>query len=282
MHETLKYLTQIQPPRNYKNIDSLNKVAEYIKNRFQDIGLDVEFQEFDIEGKGYKNVIATMNPEHEKRLIIGGHYDVCGDIQGADDNASAVAGIIESARQLQQYKDELDFRIDFVAFTLEEPPYFGTENMGSYKHAEYLFNNDINVIGMINYEMIGYFTDEPDSQNYPMETMKDFYPDTGNFIAIVCNEDSAEFLNTLDCENVKREIDAYNIILPNAFTDVTASDHLNYWGFSFKAVMVTDTAYFRNENYHTANDTIETIDFKKMRYTVDMVVNSVRNLTYVK
>ena len=206
MYETLNYLTQIQPPRNYKNIDSLNKVADYIKSRFENIGLEVEFQEYDVEGKVYKNVIATINPQYEKRLIIGGHYDVCGDIQGADDNASAIAGVIESARQLEQNKDELNFRIDFVAFTLEEPPHFGTKNMGSYKHAEYLFDNDINVIGMINYEMIGYFTDEPDSQNYPMEVMEDLYPSTGNFIAIVSNEDSIDFLNTLDYENIKKDI----------------------------------------------------------------------------
>ena len=92
------------------------------------------------------------------------------------------------------------------------------------------------------------------------------------------NEDSKDFLSTLDCENVKQDIDAYNLILPDTFSDMTASDHLNYWGFSFKAVMVTDTAYFRNGNYHTVNDTIETIDFEKMRYAVDMVVNSVINL----
>ena len=122
MYETLKYLTQIQPPRNHKNIDSLNKVADYIKSRFEDIGLEVVFQEFNVDGKVYKNVIGTINPEYDKRLIMGGHYDVCGDIQGADDNASAVAGVVESARQLQQYKDDLNFRIDFVAFTLEEPP----------------------------------------------------------------------------------------------------------------------------------------------------------------
>jgi len=278
MYETLKVLTQIQPSRNYKNIDSLNKIADYIKGRFEGIGLEVEFQEFSVSGKVYKNVIATLNPQYEKRLIVGGHYDVCGEIQGADDNASAVAGVIESARQLYQYKDELPFRIDFISFTLEEPPYFGTKNMGSYRHARYLQDDKIDVIGMINYEMIGYFTDEPDSQNYPVEAMKYIYPDTGNFIAIVSNKDSKDLLQALDCENIQKEIDAYSIVLPDSFADMTASDHLNYWDFGFKAVMVTDTAFFRNENYHTSNDTIETIDFVKMRYVVDMVVNSVRNL----
>jgi len=278
MHETINYLTQIHPPRNYKNNDSLNRVAEYIKNRFETIGLDVVFQEYKVDGKIYKNVIATINAEYDKRVIFGGHYDVCGDIQGADDNASAVAGIIESARQLYLCKDELNFRVDFVAFTLEEPPYFGTENMGSYQHAKYLKDNNIPVIGMINYEMIGYFTDEPNSQEYPVEVMKYLYPTTGNFIAMVSNEDSANFLEQLNFENIKKEIESYNIILPGVMSQITASDHLNYWDFGFKAIMVTDKAHFRNKNYHTTSDTIETINFVKMQQSVDMVVQSIINL----
>ena len=122
MLETLKYLTQIKPPRNFKNIDSLNNIASYLENRFKDIGLKTFFQEFIVDGNEYKNVIATLNPQYEKRLIIGAHYDVCGNFQGADDNASAVAGLIQTAKQLYEIKDNLPIRIDFVCFSLEEPP----------------------------------------------------------------------------------------------------------------------------------------------------------------
>lgn len=278
IYNTLKYLTQIQPARNFKNIDSLNKVADFIKEQFKDFNLATSFQEFNVDGKIYKNVIATLNPQYTKRLIIGGHYDVCGDIQGADDNASAVAGIIESARQLSLVKERLNFRIDFVAFTLEEPPYFGTENMGSFIHAKYLKDNNIDVIGMINYEMIGYFTDEPNSQNYPLEQMKEIYPSVGNFIANVSNENSTSFLTSLGFYNIKKDIDSYDIVLPDMFAHITASDHLNYWKMGFDAVMITDTAYFRNPNYHTKGDTLETIDFERMQYVVDMVVGSIINL----
>jgi len=278
MNEALKYLTQINPPRNHKNMDSLNQIADYIKNRFESIGLEVLFQEFEVNGSIYKNVIAILNPKYSERLIFGAHYDVCGDIQGADDNASAVAGIIESAKQLYKYKKALSFRIDFVAFTLEEPPYFGTENMGSYQHAKYLKDKSIDVIGMINYEMIGYFTDEHDSQEYPIDAMKFMYPTTGNFIAIASNEDSIGFLNKLDFENVDQKINAHKITLPNELSYITASDNINYWNFGFEAVMVTDTAYFRNKNYHTVYDTIETIDLEKMQHSVNLVVDSVVNL----
>ncbi len=278
MKETLKYLTQIQPARNFLHIDSLNNVANYIKRRFENIGLEVEYQEFTVSNKLYKNVISTLNPQYKKRLIVGGHYDVCGDIQGADDNASAIAGIIETARQLSKVKNEINFRIDFIAFTLEEPPYFGTENMGSFIHSKYLVDNNIDVIGMINYEMIGYYTEENNSQTYPIAQMKDLYPSTGNFIAIVSNENSKYFLKELDFEHTKKKINSYDIVFPNEFTQVTASDHLNYWENNINAIMVTDTAYFRNPNYHTIHDTIDTINFEKMQYVIDMVVNSIKNL----
>jgi len=192
MKETLKYLTQIQPPRNYNNIVSLNKVANYIKNRFKQLGLIVKFQKIEVDGNIYKNMIATLNPQYLKRLIIGSYYDVCGNIQGADDNASGIADIIETARQLSKYKDKIKFRIDFVAFTLEEPPYFATKNMGSFVHAKFLKDNI-----MINYKMIGYFTDEPNSQIYPIEQMKEIYSNIGNFIAKVTNEKSKKFLQIL-------------------------------------------------------------------------------------
>ena len=276
MKNTIKYLTKIQPPRNHKNIASLNKVANYIKDKFETFGLDVEYQEFKIHNNIYKNVIATINSHYKKRLIIGGHYDVCGDIQGADDNASAIAGILETAKQVIHYKNNIDFRIDFVAFCLEEPPYFGTEDMGSFIHAKYLKDNSIDVIGMINYEMIGYFTDAPNSQNYPLPQMKEIYPTTGNFIANVSNKSSQEFVKKLNF--MSGDIDTYEIVLPNELLNISASDHLNYWSMGFNAVMITDTAHFRNLNYHTPNDTFETIDFEKMQYVVDMVVKSIIKL----
>ena len=160
MIEILEKLTQIKPARNYENIDSLNEIANFLKDKFENLGLEVSFQEYEADGKIYKNVIASINTQYEKRLVIGAHYDVCGEFQGADDNASAVAGLIQTAKKLYAIKDILPIRIDFVCFTLEEPLYFGTENMGSYVYAKYLFDNKIDVIGMINYEMIGYFTNE--------------------------------------------------------------------------------------------------------------------------
>ena len=280
MIKTLKYLTQIQPPRNYRNIDSLNNVASYLENRFKDKGLETSFQNYVVDNNEYKNVIATLNPQYEKRLIIGAHYDVCGDFQGADDNASAVAGLIQTAKQLYAIKDILPIRIDFVCFTLEEPPYFGTENMGSYVYSKYLFDNKIDVIGMINYEMIGYFTNENvDLSKLSMFiTKKQADISKGNFIAMVCNEQSQNFMSEFDFENIDKNIEYVEAMIPTPINQITASDHLNFWKFGYKAIMVTDTAHFRNPNYHTENDTLETLDVNKMQYVVDLVVGGIRQM----
>ena len=281
MVKTLKYLTQIQPPRNYRNIDSLNNVASYLEDRFKDIGLETYFQNYVVDNNEYKNVIATLNPQYEKRLIIGAHYDVCGDFQGADDNASAVAGLIQTAKQLYAIKDILPIRIDFVCFTLEEPPYFGTQNMGSYVYAKYLFDNKIDVIGMINYEMIGYFTNENvDLSKLSMFiTKKQADISKGNFIAMVCNEQSQNFMSEFDFENIDKNIEYVEAMIPTPINQITASDHLNFWKFGYKAIMVTDTAHFRNPNYHTENDILETLDVNKMQCVVNLVVESIKEMT---
>ena len=281
MVKTLKYLTQIQPPRNYRNIDSLNNVASYLEDRFKDIGLETYFQNYVVDNNEYKNVIATLNPQYEKRLIIGAHYDVCGNFQGADDNASAVAGLIQTAKQLYSLKDILPIRIDFVCFTLEEPPYFGTQNMGSYVYAKYLFDNKIDVTGMINYEMIGYFTNENvDLSKLSMFiTKKQADISKGNFIAMVCDEQSQEFMNEFDFEKIDKKIDYVEAMIPTPINQITASDHLNFWKFGYKAIMVTDTAHFRNPNYHSENDILETLDVNKMQCVVNLVVESIKEMT---
>ena len=279
MLETLKYLTQIKPARNYKNIDSLNNVTLYLENRFKDIGLKTLFQSFLVDGNEYKNVIACLNTQYEKRLVIGAHYDGFGDFQGADDNASAVAGLIQTAKQLYSIKDILPIRIDFVCFTLEEPPYYGTQNMGSHVYAKYLFDNKIDVIGMINYEMIGYYTNENvDLSKLSMYiTKKQADISKGNFIAIVSDEQSQEFMNEFDFENIDKKIEYVEAMIPTPINSITASDHLNFWKFGYKAIMITDTAHFRNPNYHTANDTLETLDINKIYHVVDLVVNSIKH-----
>ncbi|MEM7370035.1 MAG: M28 family peptidase [Bacteroidota bacterium] len=270
LYRDVEALTSIRPYRNFRNPDSLAAAVSYIREEWRAIGYQTREQPWDAQGEEYVNLLASYQAEKEQKLIIGAHYDVCGDQEGADDNASAVAGLLETARLIATHQPDLDFGIEFVAYCLEEPPFFDTEYMGSYVHAQSLQENQIDVLGMICYEMIGYFSDEPDSQHFPSQALAQHYPDTGNFIILVGVERFRKFhqqLYTGMCQG--SEIDVQQIVFPIANELATLSDHKNYWEFGFPAVMINDTSFLRNPNYHEVTDTIETLDFAKMKAVVD-------------
>ena len=164
-----------------------------------------------------------------------------------------------------------------VAYTLEEPPFFKSNLMGSYIHAKSLKDNKREVIGMIGLEMIGYFTDEDNSQNYPLSPMKFFYPTTGDFIALVGRFSDGRLLKHLKKNMKKTAVKVSVLKAPSFVPGVDFSDHLNYWRMGFNAVMVTDTAFYRNPNYHQTSDTIETLDFDKMSDVVKGLYLSIVN-----
>jgi len=276
LHQHAEFLTSIRPFRNYKNLASLNKVADYIKKEFSAYGLSIEEQTWEAEGNIYRNIIASYNTTAAKRLIVGAHYDVCGDQPGADDNASAVAGLLETARMLAEEKPSLNYRIDFVAYCLEEPPFFATANMGSFVHAKSQFDAKVDVLGMICYEMIGYFSDTPGSQNFPIPQLAALYPNTGNFIMVVGIEKYKTFNKTF-FEHMKTnsEIGVYAIDFPTGQDLAGLSDHRNYWHFGFPALMINDTSFLRNPNYHEVTDTLDTLDFTKMKAVVEGVYRGV-------
>lgn len=276
LYQDVRFLTEIRPYRNYLNLDSLEKVCSYIKNAFADAGLTVEYQKWGAEGREYTNVIATYNKCEGKRLVVGAHYDVCGDQPGADDNASAVAGLLETARLIGSNKPEIDYQVDFVAYCLEEPPFFGTQSMGSFVHAKSLFNNNIDVLGMICFEMIGYFSDQPNSQNFPSSELAEIYPTVGDFIIVVGIEAYDDFnqkVKTRMSENAK--IDVQVISFPSDDGLAGLSDQRNYWHFGYQALMINDTSFARNPNYHSQSDTIETLNFEKMTEVINCSYNAI-------
>src|SRR5690606_38006008 len=140
------------------NIAALDEAAAYIANQFAGSGYAVYEQRFQLEALPYKNVIARYGPEKAPRFVIGAHYDVAGSGPGADDNASGVAGLLELARLVGQHRPQLGYQLEFVAYTLEEPPHFNKPTMGSAFHAASLKRQGVPVRGMISLEMIGYFS----------------------------------------------------------------------------------------------------------------------------
>lgn len=275
--EHLTALTKTPQFRNYKNLDQLNTIAEYIHQNFNKYSDSTSFQEYKVGEETYKNVICSFGTENKKRIIIGAHYDVCGDQEGVDDDATGVTGLLELARMLKGQK--LNYRIDLVAYTLEEPPYFRTENMGSYIHAKYLKDNNIDVYGMASVEMIGYFKDEKNSQDYPLGILSWIYGDKGDYITLVRKIGAGNFVkNFIEEFKDSNQVKTKTFSAPKFVTGIDYSDHLNYWKFGYSAMMITDTSFFRNKNYHQTTDTLETLDLKRMTKVIDGIFLSLVHL----
>jgi Zn-dependent M28 family amino/carboxypeptidase len=269
----LAIITKTENFRNYKNIDQLNKTAEYIKSVFSQYSDSICIQEYLVNGGIYRNVICSFGTENKKRIIVGAHYDVCGNQEGADDNASGVVGLLELSRLLKGKK--LKQRIDLVAYTLEEPPYFRTEYMGSYIHAKSLIDNKTDVYGMVSLEMIGYFNDYSKSQSYPLGILSLFYGNKGNYITLVKKFGAGKFTRKFIREfKETKTINTKKFAAPPVLQGIDFSDHLNYWKFGFSALMVTDTSFYRNKNYHESTDIMETLDINRMAKVIDGLYSS--------
>ena len=257
-------------PRDSQNIDNLNSAAEWISSEFKRSSAKVWFQEFEVKGEIYKNVVAEFgqsDAENRGVVVIGAHYDVADELPGADDNASGVAGLLELARLISL--KPLPFKVILVAYTLEEPPFFGTSYMGSAIHAGSLLESGEKVKLMIALEMIGYFSDEAQSQSYPLPFLNWFYPDIGNFIAVIGPMTLSSATVDLKAALLNStELPAHSINAPSWVPGVDFSDHRNYWQAGFDAVMITDTAFFRNQAYHTADDTYDRLDYERMAEVV--------------
>ncbi|MBT6439006.1 MAG: M28 family peptidase [Flavobacteriales bacterium] len=280
LYTDVEFLTTVSPARNYQNLNSLNKVANYIINKFGKLESNVIEQKWIADNNEYKNIIVKYNPEKKKRLIVGAHYDVCGNQPGADDNASAVAGLLETARLVFGNKPNLDYGIDFVAYCLEEPPFFGTELMGSYVHAKSLYDSNTEVMGMVCYEMIGYFSDEPNSQPFPTPELASLYPSTANFIVVVGIQEHHAFnMHIHEQMSIGSAIDVQVISFPSSGDLAGLSDHRNYWKFGYPALMINDTSFIRNPNYHEQSDTIDTLDFDKMTEVVNSSYRAIKNIS---
>jgi hypothetical protein len=272
----LTTLTKTSTSRSFENISQLNKTADFIRSTFSKYSDSTSQQEYIVQNNTYKNIICSFGTENSKRIIIGAHYDVCEHQQGADDNASGIVGLLELARMLKGQK--LKYRIDLVAYTLEEPPFFRTEHMGSYIHAKSLLDNKTDVFGMVSIEMIGYFKDDKGSQHYPLSILKLIYGSRGNYITLVNKFNKGKFANRFNHKyKSTKVIRTKKFVAPASLTGIDFSDHLNYWKFGFSALMLTDTGFFRNENYHQKTDTLETLNIQKMSNVIDGIYTTLVN-----
>ncbi len=256
-------------PRSVYHPEGLNAASAYIQKEWEKLGLAVEKQSFNAEGTEVHNLIVRLGPAEGERWVVGAHYDVCSEDaaqnRGADDNASAVAVLLELSRLLVEQKIQVLRPIELVAYTTEEPPFFATKLMGSYVHAESLFKAKAKVKGMLSLEMLGYFSDEKGSQEYPSPLLRPFYPSTGNFLMIAGDLKAASLSRHLKKAFKKYgNIPTYSLNAPDVIPGIQFSDHRNYSPFGYPSAMLTDTAFYRNKNYHQVTDTPETLNYEKM------------------
>lgn len=269
-------------PRPFSAPERLKRVADILCSHLSDLGYNAALQKFSYSGKDYFNVVSSPADEEplEKTawplLVVGAHYDTVSSTPGADDNASAVAGLMEIGRILSPAPPK---GMRLVSFCLEEPPVFRTRKMGSYRYASYLKKTGQPLTGMICLEMIGYFSDTPHSQKFPFPLMKNMFPTTGNFIALAGNIKSREFtLLVKKAFSQGTDLPVYTLNAPSIVIGVDLSDHWSFNKRGFPAVMVTDTAFYRNPNYHRPTDTPRTLDYERAAQVVDGITNAVQEL----
>ena len=264
------HLASIEPSRNSFNMASLNAAADYIRDEFRETGCPVSEQTFQIKGETFRNISCFFGPEAAPRLIMGAHYDVhYNDNPGADDNASGVAGILEIARMMAQHRPKLEHRLELVGYTLEEQPHFRDGPMGSHQHARKLVADKVPVKLMISVEMIGYFRDDPGTQSFPLAPLGWVYPHQGNFIGVVGELfERGKVRRAKTLMQSAAQIPVYSLNAPVFIPEAGFSDHRSFWEFGLPAVMVTDTAFLRNPNYHQPTDLPATLDYARMAEVV--------------
>jgi len=276
----LKILTETIGERSVRFPENMAKTVGYILSFYKDMGLKAWTEPYDYKGYEVANVVAEISsgPDPARRYLLGAHYDSVAGTVGADDNASAVAVQLETARYLKELlaRKKLDLNVKLVSFALEEPPAYRTRFMGSRVYAKKASGKNEKIDGMICLEMVGYACYEPGCQNYPFPLGFFNYPKAGNFIGIVGNFKSGQFTNALINEFDKnQELPVVKLTVPfNGWIipSVRLSDHASFWDQGYKAVMVTDSAFFRNPNYHTPADTMEKLDYRFMAELVESLL----------
>lgn len=244
------------------------KVVAYIEEELKDSGWLSQRQAVQTPGGPYYNIVARKQgtEKPDELVVIGAHWDTDGNTPGADDNASGVAALLDIAEWLGKQKPKRS--VELVFYANEEAPFFRTEHMGSLVHARNLEKQHANVVAMLSLEMLGYYNTAPDSQEYPAP-LGMFYPDKASFIAFVGRVNERDLV-TSTVREMRRSTDvpAYGFAGLAQFPGVGLSDHWSYWEQGYPAVMVTDTAFYRNPNYHQQTDTPETLDFKRFARVV--------------
>ncbi len=258
--------------RNLEHYDALERARTYVANALSAAGWAVLDQAYEFGGEMFHNVEAARSDDAEPpEIVVGAHYDSVEGSPGANDNASGVALLIELARAMRDRPSPRAVR--FVAFVNEEPPYFNDgRGMGSVEYVRRL-SDPGHVRAMLSLETVGYYRDEPGTQQFPAG-IGALYPDRGDFVGFVGNLRSRALVrDVVRSFRAVATIPSEGAALPESVPGVGWSDHRSFWAAGIPALMVTDTAPFRDPAYHRATDTPERLDYERMARVVDGLVH---------
>lgn len=253
--------------------------ADYIANHLQDAGFAVQEAGFFDAGPPGLNLFAHKLPEDRALplFVIGAHYDTVPQSPGADDNASAVACLLELARWLGlRLTGQQPRRLLLAAYDLEE---YGMA--GSLAHCRELRQSRTDLFGMISLEMLGFTDARPGSQRLPPQ-VAGLYPEVGDFIGVCGNEQSRTLVQQV--EKGLRSVEGLpvqSLVVPGrgeSLPPVRFSDHSSFWDHDYPALMITDTAFLRNPHYHQPSDLPATLDYAFLAKVTAGVCTAARSL----
>jgi Zn-dependent M28 family amino/carboxypeptidase len=277
LKQHLTYLSVTLGERSIYRPRQLKAAEDYVWQQLTAMGYTPRRQQFIYMREEVSNIIAgDENPDGY--YILGAHYDTVAGTPGADDNASGVAVLLEVARLAR--KLTLPRPWAFIGFTCEEPPAFLTPYMGSRVYAKGARKQRAKILGMLCLEMVGYYSQAPDSQSLPLPLRFMGYPTTGNFIGLVSDGHSRPLMVRLEAAMKGGcRLPAVTLAVPfggHLLPDVRLSDHANFWDEGYAAIMLTDTAFMRNPHYHGPGDVMERLDLTAMTELTLGLVNFVQ------
>lgn len=271
-------------PRHLGKPIALEAAATYIERQFVAIGDTVTRQPYTVETSEVANLVAERPGTHrpEQIVVVGAHYDTIPTTPGADDNASAVAMLVEVARLLAGNPMRRTLR--FVGFPCEEMPYFHSETMGSQQHARRCRARQEQIVGMICLEMVGFYSIAPGSQRIPPSIprwLHWIFPRRGDFLAAVGNLRSLRLLWSFrrGFKRSRSRMPLFAILLPERIHEIRRSDNSSFWDQGYQALMITDTSFLRNPHYHQPTDAPDTLDYERLARATIGVAGAVARIS---
>jgi Zn-dependent M28 family amino/carboxypeptidase len=266
-------------PHNSTHIAGLHNAEQFVENQLKSIGYNnLVVQSYqDIQ---FKNFEVTIEPKSTLKgtVVIGAHYDSAYESPGADDNGSSVVILLELAKRFKEKFNSEHIRLKIVFFTNEEPPFFKSSIMGSAKYAKILYEKKEPIIAMYSFDALGFYSEDKNTQHYPF-LFAPFYPSKGNFVGFVGNISSRKLIvDSLTAFRSKAQFPSEGVSAWEKIPGIDYSDHTSFYQYNWPALMVTDTAFNRNNSYHTPKDNADTLDYIKMAQLTDELEKMFRTM----